>query len=377
MGFESKLSVTKGLDHLALRLDPIIRFRLPVDLGTLPWTAVLSQLDDLDGKHPKKYATTDLQCQLRMLTRRLGKLGFPFDDNRQTAGTLGRELTIVRNAWAHGDGFSTLDAWRAHDYMVRLLEYFDDCEGLVAANEFRHEALVAFIAEAALAAIPVQIPPAKQGAPAYGETPIVARADESDASRESEPEPVRPDLEVFSRELSSETTLVGNARPSFDPWVVVQVGDIAVLDELPRLAAKQKVRAVAVEITEAEGPVHLDRLTQLVAASFGLQKVHSSRATRIATQVRAAGLTVDLAKFVWPDTIDVATWTEFRPNSSEVTRQFLHISPREIANAYRFLQKRHPDASEVELEVATLQTFGRKRRTKAFASHLARSKLLK
>lgn len=377
MEFEPKLSVTKGLDHLATRLDPIIKLRLPVDLGELPWTAVLSQLDDLDGKQPKNYATTDLQCQLKMFTRRLGKLGFPFDDNRQTVGTLGRELTIVRNAWAHGDVFSTLDAWRGHDYIVRILEYFNDGEGLITANELRHEALAAFVAEVGLAPTPIQ--PAPAPAPQDAETggdELSAADGGDDRFPGMAPEHVTPDPEVFSREPSPEQTFVGNARPSFEPWTVVPVDDISVLDDLPKIAAKQKVRAVAVEITEAEGPIHLERLTQLVAASFGLQKLHSSRASRIVSQVKASDLAVDSARFVWPSAIDANTWTEFRPNASDVARPFLHISPREIANAYRFLQTRLPDALEAELETATLQTFGRKRRTKSYTTHLAMAKLL-
>jgi hypothetical protein len=48
-----------------------------------------------------------------MLTRRLGNMGFPFDDNKQTGGALGRERASVRNARAHGDPFTRLDAWRA------------------------------------------------------------------------------------------------------------------------------------------------------------------------------------------------------------------------------------------------------------------------
>jgi len=86
-----------------------------------------------------------------MLTRRLGNLGFPFDDNKQTIGALGRELRIVRNARAHGDPFTRLDAWRAHDYCVRLLEYFGDAEGLLKANELRQEALVAYVEEQGIA----------------------------------------------------------------------------------------------------------------------------------------------------------------------------------------------------------------------------------
>lgn len=61
--------VQTGLDALAVRLDPIIATRLKGTLGTLPWAAVLSELDKAKGFAPRIYATTDLQCQLGMDTQ--------------------------------------------------------------------------------------------------------------------------------------------------------------------------------------------------------------------------------------------------------------------------------------------------------------------
>ena len=369
MTFNPEISVTKGLDHLSTRLNPIITKRLPVDLGDHPWTVVLNQLDEIAGKPPKHYSATDLQAQLKMLTRRLGNLGFPFDDNKQTIGALGRELTIVRNARAHGDPFTRLDAWRAHDYCVRLLEYFSDAEGLLKANELRQEALVAYVEEQGIAPVPV----AAMTAPKPADAPEVY---EAEAKPESEIEVVTPDPEVYTREPSAQTNAVGNSRMAFEPWEPVPVGDVSVLDDLPKVAAKLKVRAIAVEIVEAEGPIHVDRLAQLIAASFGVQKLHANRAAKITRQAKAAGLLIDKGKFVWPDGVDQDAWAEFRPNTSQVERPFLFVSPVEIANAMRFLKRRTPGISDVDLDSATLRTFGRKRRTKQFAAHLTKAKAL-
>jgi len=363
MTFDPKLSVTEGLDHLAGRLDPIITDKFPTDLGGHPWTVVLNQLDQIAGKPPRVYSATDLQAQLKMLTRRLGNLGFPFDDKKQTIGALGRELTIVRNARAHGDPFTRLDAWRAHDFCVRLLEYFGDAEGLLRAHELRQEALVAYVEQQGIAPVPVVATPDMEHTQVTEEP-------------EAEPEVVSPDPEVYTREPSTQPTLIGNTRLAFEPWEPVLVGDVSVLDDLPKVAAKQKVRAVAAEIVEAEGPIHVDRLGQLVAASFGMQKLHSKRAAKIAYQVKAGGLLIDKAKFVWPDGVEPKDWAEFRPNSSQVVRPFLHVSPVEISNAMRFLKRRTPGISEADLDRAALQTFGRKKRTKQFAAHLAKAKAL-
>lgn len=369
MMFDAKLSVTEGLDHLATRLDPIIAEKLAAQLEGLVWTAILQQLDQLAGRPPATYVTTDLQAQLKMLTFRLGNLGYPFDDKRRSASTLGSELRIVRNSWAHGDPFTSLDAWRAHDYCVRLLEYFGDAEGLVKANPLRQSALLAYVDEQGIAPAPVAAAPSASGE-------LEEAAEEVAEAGDKEPETVTPDPEVYEREPTGNTALVGTGRLPFEAWEPVPVGDVSLLNDLPRLAAKQKVRAVAAEIVEAEGPIHIDRLAQLVAASFGLHKLHAARASKIAYQVKASGLRIDKVKFVWPDGVDPETWIEFRPNTSKVDRSFLFVSPVEIANAMRFLKERRPELSDNELDSATLQTFGRRRRTQQFAVHLARARAL-
>ena len=177
---------------------------------------------------------------------------------------------------------------------------------------------------------------------------------------------VVPDVKVFRRE----TTVIGDRRLEYDPWTVVRVGGVEVLDDLPRKAAKEMVRAVAVEIAAYEGPIHLDRLVQMTAQSFGLSRVSSSREKQLAYQVRQTGLLVDADKFVWPQEIDPGAWAEFRPNDSTVDRPFIHISPVEIANAARFIRAQEASIGDEELWVATLQTFGRRRRTKQIAAQL-------
>lgn len=364
MTFDPKLSVSAGLDHLADRLDPIISARFAADIPNHPWTVVLDQLDSIAGKPAKHYSPTDLQTQLRMFTRRLGKLGYPFDDNRQTVGTLGRELTIVRNARAHGDPFTSLDAWRAHDYCVRLLDHFGDTSGLERASALRAEALRVYVAEQGLVPEPVLSDDSAQPT-------VVDSADPN-----TEIEMIAPDPTVFIRERATQSGLVGSDRLAFEPWIPVPVGGVSILDDLPKVIAKQKVRAVAIEIVEAEGPIHSERMAQLVAASFGVQKLYSSRAAKIVRQARSIGLLIDDDKFVWPDGIDPSSWGEFRPNDSQVDRPFQHVSPVEIANAMRRILVMRPDLSDADLDAETLQTFGRKRRTRIAAAQLSKARAL-
>lgn len=120
--------------------------------------------------------------------------------------------------------------------------------------------------------------------------------------------------------------------------------------------------------------IHVDRLASLIGASFGVRRLHAARAKKIIYQTGAAGIHIDADKFAWPEGVDSETWTEFRPNSSHVERPFHNISPVEIANAMRFLLEQTPILTDSELEVATLQTFGRKRRTTRITAHLATAK---
>lgn len=360
MTFKPNLSVKEGLDHLAKRLDPIIGERFSADLGDHPWTVVLEILDQKKGySGSHKYGTHDLQAQLRMLTERLGEQGYPFDDHQRTASTIGSELRIVRNQMAHMHDFSIDEAFRANDFAVRLLEYFGDVDGLTEAARIRHDALTAL---AAKEGVTEQVAAETAAVPATPTTP------EPSTPADEETEPVVPAPEVLVREPSA----IGDKRLEFEPWTVIPVGDLDVLDALPKKAAKEKVRAVAVEIATYEGPIHLDRLTDRTAQSFGVQRLRSNREKKISYQIQQTGLVIDEDKFVWPDEIDPATWAEFRPNSSDADRPFAHISPVEIANAARFLKAKHPDIADDDLTTAVLQTFGRKRRTKQVIAHLAR-----
>lgn len=372
MTFKPNLSVKEGLDHLAKRLDPIIAVRLAGDLGEHPWTVVLEIMDEKKGfSTGRRYWKYDLQAQLRMITERLGDFGYPFDDKQRTVSTLGNELRIVRNQLAHMHDFSVEEAFRANDFSVRLLEHFGDA-GLDAAKRIRHEALAALaadegvteqVAAATVAASSLKhVEAAEEPADAANANAVVGEA-------EHEPDVIAPDSTVLVREPS----VIGDKRLGFDPWSVVQVGGVDVLDDLPKKVAKEKVRAAAVEIATYEGPIHLDRLVQMTAQSFGLQRVRSSRERKLAYQIQQVGLFVDADKFVWPREITPGVWREFRPNDSTVDRPFTHISPAEIANAARFIQTKRVDLSEDELAVAVLRTFGRKRRTRQIAAHLAKA----
>ncbi|RVW06699.1 DUF3320 domain-containing protein [Rhodococcus spongiicola] len=268
---------------------------------------------------------------------------------------------------AHMHAFSVEEAFRANDFCVRLLEHFEDGDGLEEAKRIRYEALVALAAkegvteQVAAAATVVQPTVRVETTEEPSEKAVGAAEDESEV--------VTPDPAVLVREPS----VIGDKRLEFEPWTVVPIGGVEILDDLPKKAAKEKVRAAAVEIATYEGPIHLDRLVQMTAQSFGLQRVRALRERKLAYQIQQAGLLVDADKFVWPREIDPGAWSEFRPNDSTADRPFIHISPVEIANAAQFIQTKRLGIGAEELAVAVLRTFGRQRRTKQVAAHLVRA----
>jgi hypothetical protein len=373
MSFKPNLSVKEALDHLAKRLDPIIAAKFTGDLGEHPWTVVLEILDEKRGySSGYKYWTYDLQAQLRMLTERLGDYGFPFDDKQRSVSTLGAELRIVRKQMAHMHDFSVEEAFRTSDFCVRLLEHFKDDDGLADARRIRLEALAALAKQEGVTEQAAAISTAanvREPLPAVKVALASTPTSVPEAVDDIEPELVTPDASVLVRTPS----IIGDKRLAFEPWTVVQVGAIEVLDDLPKKAAKEKVRSVAVEIATYEGPIHLERLVQMTAQSFGLKRVAASRERKLSRQIQQAGLFVDTDKFIWPREIEPGQWSEFRPNDSNADRPFVHISPAEIANAARFILDTDKEMSTTELEAAVLQTFGRRRRTRQVAAHLAKA----
>ena len=364
-------AVAELLTALTQRLDPLITARLATHLGGvsgLPWTTVLTEIDRAKGRVRHSYSRTDLQNQLRILTERLGGLGYPFDDPLRQVSTVAGELRIMRNRWAHNDTLSDLDAVRTADYSVRLLTLLEDAAGASAAKTQRTALIADYAAKTGLtepAAAPA-VSPRQATEPGGGTVPhdYVAPAPE-DLQRTNE------------RGVSAtDTPTIGAERFMYEAWEVVPAGGPEIIDTLPKKDAKMQVRGVAAEIAEFEGPISLDRLVTLTVRSFGMSRCGAKKKQQILRQLRQLDLTIDNDDFVWPTDIDPSTWQEFRPNTSEAGRDFTDISPVEIANAWRIIAARQPDATAEEIRRGVLNAFGVKRSGSKITPHLVRAEAL-
>ena len=352
MTAEPRQIVLSATDHLASRLDGIIARVIAPHVNGLAWTAVLVELDKLKGKRPSIIAANDLQAQLRMLTERLGGLGYPFDDESRTVSTVASDLRSVRRNLAHTNPFSTLEAWRAADLCVRLLEALGDADGIIRATEIRHEAFLGYARASGLGPAPA-LP--EDGPAAELPKAAVGPGNQKAAGRETS-------VEEVVRGTEGEVV--------YEEWAGHQVGDVAVLDTIARKESKAKVQALAEEIVDVEWPIALDRLTRLVGRGFGLGKVVASRHKKIERQVRNADLFVDGHDFVWPTPADAEEWKAFRVDNATRLRKFEEISPREIANALSRVRSDDPTLDDDAQEIAALKLFGRQKKTQGVRRQL-------
>lgn len=366
--FDPRYSIDRSFQVLAARLEPIIAGKLAPHLVGLPWTVILQERDRLRGKTPGIYEASDPQAQLKVLTERLGSIGFPFDDQTRTISVLGGELRIARNRWAHHGDLTALDAWRTSDFAVRLLERLGDADGVILVDDVREEAFAAVVREKGIAEHAVPVVETDSGAP-IADRSFILRGHGSG-------------LDSALVESSISTSPFDPAGredhvDSFEPWPVVAVGDTSVIDELPKKWAKERVRAVAAEIVDYEGPIQLRRLAQLTAASFGVTRLSEKREKKIVYQLRQSGeIVVDSDKFAWPAGADPAQWPVYRQNDASVQRDLLAISPVEIANAMREVGRRHPEYEDEAVDRAALAVFGKSRLTASFRAHLQKARKL-
>ena len=167
--------------------------------------------------------------------------------------------------------------------------------------------------------------------------------------------------------------LLGHTHLEYEPWQTLDLHDSTLLDSLWRPTIKEKVRGVAEQIAEVEGPVSLGRLLMLTGKEFGFQRLHADRRKKLEKEIKAANLLLDADDFVWPEGIDPETWEQFRPTPQEIQRDFVSISPVEIRNAARFVLDNNDDLDEDSFELAVLEIFGCRRRTDNVRSHLRKA----
>ena len=116
--------IDRGLQLLARALRPIAdRVLTPLLPAGVPWYEVLRERDLAQGKPAQDwdYEPNDVQTLIKVMTTRLGGLGYPFKEINRTQSNLLEESLLVRNNLFHGRQISGDDTLRALDTFARLL----------------------------------------------------------------------------------------------------------------------------------------------------------------------------------------------------------------------------------------------------------------
>ena len=158
----------------------------------------------------------------------------------------------------------------------------------------------------------------------------------------------------------------------FVPWSPGLLGSRTHLDSLPAPDAARRVAAALRQAVDAEGPIHLDRLSKAVAGAFDLSRVNAARAQSILDQL-PAGIFIDRADgFAWPASIDPATWPRFR-TSATASRPVEQISLRELGNAMVGLCSASGGIRREDVFRETVIIFGGRRLTPGISGRLERA----
>ena len=192
-----------------------------------------------------------------------------------------------------------------------------------------------------------------------------------------------PDAPVSPDAVSPETVRPGTAQPeptqpepaasgiALAPFEVAADSAIAsqsVLENM-RMAQPAIVR-IASEVLATEGPIPLTRLVATVARRFGYTRMGEGKRNELSDSVAAAFPVVD--GFVWPPSVDPATWREARRSPSSTARALIEVSPHEIANVVEMLLRESFSITRDDLLKETSEVLGYARLTEQARVWLAR-----
>lgn len=138
MALSNREFIGRTLEVLAQGLEPHIRRVLGEVAPGLDWPALLAGKDEAAGRQPRVHKTNDVLAQLRIMTEKLGSLGWPFGLPRDAAAYAG-ELRQIRNSWAHNEEFSGDDVARAIDTAIRLLRWIREDKAAAELTSIRDD----------------------------------------------------------------------------------------------------------------------------------------------------------------------------------------------------------------------------------------------
>ncbi|MCJ1708535.1 DUF3320 domain-containing protein [Microbacterium sp. VKM Ac-2923] len=123
MTIDTRQIIGGSVDDLAEGLRPFIERVFAERLPQGPsWVRIVAHKDELAGRPTSHHHANDVGLMLRVMTEKLGNLGYPFDGRiSRQATNWASEMREVRNKHAHQVEFSLAETYRALDSAELLL----------------------------------------------------------------------------------------------------------------------------------------------------------------------------------------------------------------------------------------------------------------
>ncbi|MDQ1111893.1 hypothetical protein QE418_001341 [Microbacterium testaceum] len=123
MTIDTRQLIGGSVDDLAEGLRPFIERVFVERLPQGPsWVQIIAHKDELAGRSTSHHHANDVGLMLRVMTEKLGNLGYPFDGHiSRQAANWASEMREVRNRHAHQVDFSLAETYRALDSAELLL----------------------------------------------------------------------------------------------------------------------------------------------------------------------------------------------------------------------------------------------------------------
>lgn len=155
------------------------------------------------------------------------------------------------------------------------------------------------------------------------------------AQKKIEVEPIFTTLN--SDEVADGENPIDRLLQEIDEWIPMYpavIADKKYLDYLYDQGVKKAVSEIAIQLTDAEGPVSPGRLAKFIAGCFGLERVVANRVNEI-NNMEFPGQKRDPEGFLFPQGVTHLTFPLWRRGTEYSARHIQDISITEISNAMK------------------------------------------
>jgi hypothetical protein len=319
----------------------------------VPWTYVLEELDKMRGKNPQKLSRRDPAVQFRMITERLGELGYPFDrqNRNRLFSTYGQMLRLARNQLSHPDDqIEPIHAMTTITTATQLASLIGATETVKQLNDLQGEVLEYLWSEQDDDDEVHEAQDAPTSEPFQQPTPEIIQ------------EPEQP-LPATSDDIAAAKGSLAKRIVEWEPISINPIGEKSDLDNLRQKSSRRKVIQAIETVVDDFGPVSEGQLLSSVARAFGLKRRTTPFRNKIKRQINNGNAAVwrDQDGFYWPEGVDPVKWRIYRKDPHG-RRRLQNISPHELVNLIELIVEEEPaQHSKRGLFIRVRNEFGLKR----------------